>query len=245
VAQARAILCGIGHVIRRSWIAALVFSGLAGVATITTVPHDRELLSALRALSLFQSDGAHNFAHFLGIWGDYPTYNLPLALGLWVYGAWSRKRLFRRLAVICFLGATAAGLLDDCFRWTLGRPRPDAGLPDGFYGFPASLRSEFQSFPSGHAAAVFGTALSLLVIDLPMGAFTTIFAFLVIWARMENFRHFPSDILAGSCLGILVGLWVGLGAKAHWRTLPDSPATRFGPLRPAQDEVRELEPLNP
>ena len=60
---------------------------------------------------------------------------MPLALAIWLYGVGTKSSAWRRVAVICFLGATLAGLFDDFFRLTLGRPRPDtlahAHLSDG------------------------------------------------------------------------------------------------------------------
>jgi len=163
---------------------------------------------------------ARSIAWFLGNWGDYLTYNVPLALAIWLYGVGTKSSAWRRVAVICFLGATLAGLFDDCFRLTLGRPRPDAlahtHMADGFYGITHAFRGGFESFPSGHAAAVFGAAAALIVTDLPLGLLTTAFALGVIWARMELDRHYPSDVVVGSIVGVYFGLMVGFGAKRRW-----------------------------
>ena len=115
--------------------------------------------------------------------------------------------------MICFLGASLAGLFDDFFRLTLGRPRPDAHMPDGLYGPAYALSGGFQSFPSGHAASVFGAAAALIVTDLPLGIITTLFAFGVVWARLELYRHYPSDVAVGMVIGVYFGLLVGFGAK--------------------------------
>ena len=176
-------------------------------------PHDRQLLETVRWWCRAHQDSAHRIGWFLSTWGDYPTYNVPLALAIWLYGVATKSSTWRRAAIICFLGATLAGLFDDCFRLTLGRPRPDAHMPDGFYGITYAFSGGFQSFPSGHAAAVFGTATALLVTDLPLGLITTAFALAVVWARLELFRHYPSDVLVGSVVGIYFGLMVGFGAK--------------------------------
>jgi membrane-associated phospholipid phosphatase len=162
-----------------------------------------------------RNETAHQIAWYLGTFGDYPTYNVPLALLIWIYGVATKSSWWRRVGMICFLGASFAGLFDDCFRLTLGRPRPDAHMPDGFYGITYAFSGGYQSFPSGHAAAVFGTAAALIVTDLPLGLITTLFALGVIWARVELNRHYPSDVVVGSVIGIYFGLLVGLGAKVH------------------------------
>ena len=161
--------------------------------------------------------------YFLGTWGDYPTYNFPLAIIVWIHGWRARSSAWRRIAVVCFLGSSLAGIFDDCFRLTLGRPRPDAHVPDGFYGLNNAWHSRFQSFPSGHAAAVFGTACALMVAKHWLGWLTTIFALLVVWARMEIYRHYPSDVVIGSLIGISFGLLVGFGSRA--RRFQSAPAS--------------------
>jgi membrane-associated phospholipid phosphatase len=179
---------------------------------------DPELLAQIHRPVFAGWESTQRLAHFLSAWGDYLTYNVPFAFLLWFLGVWTKNQSLRRLALICFLGATLAGLADDCFRFTLGRPRPDAHLHDGFYGVPASFQSHFQSYPSGHAAAVFGAAISLFVTDLPLGLLTGVYALLVVWSRLELNRHYPSDVLVGSFIGGWVGLLVGLSAQTSWPT---------------------------
>jgi len=218
VAQGRAILRGCWYLFRARKLLALgVFAGALTLGALI-FPHDQALLAKTHIWRGGQEDVARRIAWYLGTWGDYPTYNVPLALAIWLYGVGTKSSAWRRVAVICFLGATLAGLFDDFFRLTLGRPRPDtlahAHMSDGFYGITYAFSGGFQSFPSGHAAAVFGAATALLVADLPLGLLTTAFAFGVVWARMELDRHYPSDVVVGSIIGIYFGLMVGFGAKA-------------------------------
>jgi membrane-associated phospholipid phosphatase len=221
-AQGRAILRGVSLLFRANKLLAFcVFVGALALGLLI-FPHDRSLLETVHFWKGGRSDEARQVAWYLGTWGDYPTYNLPLALLIWIYGAATRSSAWRRIAIICFLGATFAGLFDDFFRLTLGRARPDANLPDRFYGIAYAFSGGFQSFPSGHAAAVFGTAAALIVTDLPLGLLTTLFALAVVWARLELYRHYPSDVAVGSVIGIYFGLLVGLGAKLR-RTLPTPP----------------------
>ena len=213
VAQGRTILRGFWFLVGARRVAALVAVLAAATLFILVHPIDRPLLDLLSLSHGQPGSATYRVAYFFGTWGDYPTYNLPLALVLWLYGIWRKSSAWRRIAVICFLGATLAGLFDDCFRLTLGRARPDAHTPDGFYGITYAFSGGFQSFPSGHAASVFGVAAALLVTELPLGLATTAFALAVVWARMELERHYPSDVLVGSVIGIYFGLMVGLGAK--------------------------------
>jgi membrane-associated phospholipid phosphatase len=216
LAQGRAILRGVWFLVRQIKFLSLGIFAVALALGALIWPHDQSLLGKLHFWRGPQEDAAQSVAYFLGTWGDYPTYNVPLALAIWLYGVWRKSRAWRRVAMICFLGATLAGLFDDCFRLTLGRPRPDTHLPDGFYGIGYAFRGGFQSFPSGHAASVFGAAVALLLTDLPLGLLTTLFAFAVVWARMELYRHYPSDVAVGMVIGIYFGLVTGFGAKVQW-----------------------------
>ena len=211
--EGRGILADAWTVARRGWLWLLLALLVVGAIAWTMVPHDRALLRLLHAGTFPHQKGVVRTAEFLSFWGDYLTYNVPFSLLLWLYGVWKRNLFWRRLGLICFLGGTLGGFTDDLFRFTLGRPRPDAHLPDGFYGIPAAWTSRFESFPSGHAAAVFGSATALFLTCRWMGVLTGIYALLVIWSRMELSKHFPSDILVGSTFGLVTGWLVGKGAR--------------------------------
>jgi membrane-associated phospholipid phosphatase len=221
IAQGRTILRGCWFLFRTRKL--LAFGVLAGASALGALifPHDRSLLETVHFWKGDRNEVARQIAWYLSTWGDYPTYNVPLALAIWLYGKGTKSSAWRRVAMICFLGATLAGLFDDCFRLTLGRARPDAHMPDHFYGVTRAFSGGFQSFPSGHAAAVFGTAAALIVTDLPLGLLTTAFALGVVWARMELNRHYPSDVVVGSIIGIYFGLLAGFGAKL--RRAPPAP----------------------
>jgi membrane-associated phospholipid phosphatase len=210
----RTLLRGFAFRARQLWWSLPLVVVLAFLLAWFLFPRDHHLLARLHAIAPAAEPAERQVAAFFGTWGDYPTYNLPLALALWLYGTFTHKRAWRRFALVCFLGATCAGLLDDCFRLTLGRPRPDAHMVDGFYGLHSAFHARYQSFPSGHAAAVFGTSTALLCVDLPLGLLTTIYSLLVVWARMELDRHYPSDVAVGALIGLWLGLLVGLGARA-------------------------------
>jgi membrane-associated phospholipid phosphatase len=223
VAQARTILRGCGAVILKAKASTLIIFLSAIMLAVLIWPHDRALLGRLH---LWQGDDdrlPHQIAWYLGTYGDYLTYNVPLALLIWIYGVVTKSSAWRRVALIAFLGATLAGGFDDLFRLTLGRARPDAHLADKFYGPAYALSGGFQSFPSGHAASTFGTAAALLLTELPLGLVTTLIACGVVWARMELSRHYPSDVVVGSIIGLYFGLVVGYGAR--FRRTPSAPCT--------------------
>jgi decaprenylphosphoryl-5-phosphoribose phosphatase len=106
--------------------------------------------------------------------------------------------------LICaLLGPLAIGL-NYAVKLLVRRPRPVLeGLPP-LGGAPSSL-----SFPSAHATSSFAVATAMVRVDPAMSA-----AFLVAIAlalgRPYLGMHYPSDVLAGALLGIVLGLVVPL-----------------------------------
>jgi len=62
----------------------------------------------------------------------------------------------------------------------------------------------FPSFPSGHAAAVFGGAVLVFFVWRRAGAAALLGAFLVALSRLYLGQHYPSDLLGGAVLGASV-----------------------------------------
>jgi len=215
VAQGRTILRGAWSIFRTQKTFALGLFAGALTLGLFVWPHDRQILETFHWWSRGHQETYQNIGWYLSTWGDYLTYNVPFALAIWLYGVAAKNSSWRRAAIVCFLGATLAGIFNDCFRLTLGRPRPDAHMPDRFYGITYAFSGGFQSFPSGHAASVFGAAMGLVMVKRPLGIIATLFALAVVWARLEINRHYPSDVVVGSVIGIYFGLLVGFGAKAR------------------------------
>jgi undecaprenyl-diphosphatase len=84
------------------------------------------------------------------------------------------------------------------------RPRPVLeGLPP-LGGAPSSL-----SFPSAHALSSFAVATAMYRVD-PATAGALVVALAISLGRPYLGMHYPSDVLAGALLGILLGLIVPL-----------------------------------
>ena len=86
-------------------------------------------------------------------------------------------------------------------QWLLGKP----GRP--------YFRSEFVSFPSGHANTAFILAAFLSILYARGRALWFLWAFGCALARVRYRRHFIEDVLAGGALGWMVALWV---FSWHW-----------------------------
>ena len=64
------------------------------------------------------------------------------------------------------------------------------------------------SFPSGHSLASFEGAVSILLYHKKWGLAAVVLAALIAFSRLYLFVHFPTDVLAGTLLGILIAVLV-------------------------------------
>lgn len=92
----------------------------------------------------------------------------------------------------------------------------------GAYGFhPFEVGDDVGSFPSGHSARIVGF-LSVFWLMLPRGRWLYVLIGLpMLLSLIAMDYHFVGDVIAGSTLGAIVGVWaVRLGAG--WKALGDS-----------------------
>ena len=101
------------------------------------------------------------------------------------------------------LGPLAIGV-NYAVKLVVRRPRPVLeGLPP-LGGAPSSL-----SFPSAHATSSFAVATAMTRVDA-LGALAFVLALALALGRPYLGMHYPSDVLVGAGLGVLLGLLVPL-----------------------------------
>lgn len=96
------------------------------------------------------------------------------------------------------LGNTLSHLLVQLLKRAVARPRPcDAhGVPLALVELPDPF-----SFPSGHAAATFSTAIAFAIALPPLALALLLLAAFIGWTRVALRVHYLSDVIAGATLG--------------------------------------------
>jgi undecaprenyl-diphosphatase len=110
----------------------------------------------------------------------------------------------------------------------IGRPRPRLMHADNGLPWRPSLESGLDSFPSGHTTASFAVA-TVLAKSFPKLAWLVYgVAGFVAVSRAVRGSHFPTDVIAGICLGTIVGMSVAYPIREWKRSMLDM-TTHFLP----------------
>jgi membrane-associated phospholipid phosphatase len=219
LSDALGVLRDTWQVIKRiKWWILLLFLSLAAM-TCALLPHDPALH---RHITEDRLERLIKISNKYRRWGDFRD-TVTITLVVFGVGLVARRRSWRTAAVACFLSASLAGLSVNAVRFTAGRPRPSANMPDGFYG--PTFKYRMQSFPSGHAATSTGNAVAL-AIALP-GAGVPVLVFSaagVVWSSLYSRTHYVSDVSVGVAIGMFFGVIVGIVTRRRNRLIADPPA---------------------
>jgi membrane-associated phospholipid phosphatase len=145
------------------------------------------------------SPGVESAAQALGKAGNNALVWMLLGVGLAIVD-WERHEAW----LICAALGPIAIALNYLIKLAVRRPRPVLeGLPP-LGGAPSSL-----SFPSAHALSSFAVATAMFRVD-PATAVAFLVAAAISLGRPYLGMHYPSDVLVGALLGVLLGLIVPL-----------------------------------
>ena len=113
---------------------------------------------------------------------------------------------YRRQGVILLAGLAVGVLVGNvCLKNLIARPRP-CWLDDSVK-LLISVPTDY-SFPSGHTLSSVIGATVLTKTDRRFGWAAIPLAAIIAFSRLYLFVHYPSDILAGAILGMVIGLAV-------------------------------------
>jgi undecaprenyl-diphosphatase len=134
----------------------------------------------------------------------------------------------RGSAILMLVSAAGGLVLNDVLKMIFGRPRPDLDLP--------SIRVFTSGFPSGHASLSAAAYLMMAIVLTPrapapvqkyMMGVAIFLVFLIGMTRIYLGVHYPTDVLAGWCVGTSWMLTCWTGAKAV-----ENRRSRSGPRQP-------------
>jgi membrane-associated phospholipid phosphatase len=152
-------------------------------------------------------------------YGDWPW--LMLAGGAGLFVAWrARNRDWQRILVTAMVASTFSGIVANGMRLTTGRARPNAGVPEGWYGLVHDGRltignPKFNSFPSGHTATAVGFAGVILFARPLPGVFALLAALAIAAARIVLGAHHLSDVTVAALLAIFIAWICWREARRH------------------------------
>lgn len=125
--------------------------------------------------------------------------------------AMGRKNGWRTTGCL-MLAAMLLGLLlgEIALKNIICRPRPFQEMPEISLLIPPPSG---YSFPSGHSCASFAAATIIFLKDKRPGTAALALAALIAFSRVFLFVHYPTDVLAGSLLGVLCALAAAYGYR--------------------------------
>jgi membrane-associated phospholipid phosphatase len=175
--------------------------GIGVVAAASTID-----VPIANAFQQHRSAGSLNTARQFDRFGDL-TGAVPILGGLAIVSLVSHNHRLGKATLRAAAGAALAVVATQGIKRIVGRERPldDSDLD----GYDFHFFSNYQAFPSGHAAAAFALATSLGDGIGHAWARVGLFGLAAgtAWARLELHEHWFSDVLGGAAVGILSSKW--------------------------------------
>jgi membrane-associated phospholipid phosphatase len=178
---------------------------LGGTALTIGVYQFEDAEDAAKALDQDPWDSMSDFGN---IWGDVRVQG-TLALGAWGIGSWAGSNEVAGLGFDLSRGLLLTYATTSILKVAVNRTRPNG---------------EDYSFPSGHTASAFTTAGVVTRryggwaggVSIALGVMTAM-------GRMEDMKHYASDVVAGATIGWIIGRTVARHDpedKTAWQVVP-------------------------
>jgi membrane-associated phospholipid phosphatase len=142
-------------------------------------------------------DGVNPVIAFLGHGATLITGSLVLCVG----GRFLSGKVYS-LGKTLLISLLSAGVIVQLVKHLVGRARPRISDTPLFIG--PSFRSGYDSFPSGHTTLAFAFAWVLSGYFPSYRVLFYFFAVAVGFERVGDLAHFPSDVLGGAFVGVIV-----------------------------------------
>jgi len=210
------ILGATGSSARRALAGMLALSLLAAVF-IELVGFDLPLARFVRSLHVVWLERMGDTAGTLGSGAAL----VALSAVLLAVGYWYRRPVMQRAGLYSLIAHGISALLAQALKHAIGRPRPRLMHADAGFGWHPSFQAGLDSFPSGHASASFALATVLARYFPAFGAIAYGTAGLIAVSRVIRGSHYPTDVLAGLFLGLLVGHLVVHPWREWGRVIPE------------------------
>lgn len=181
-----------------------VFSALMMAALVSLLAFDNLILVRARA-------GWH-----ANLWMEALKLLGKAWLQIWLLLLWFVFSRRRHHVLVALFALILVAIIVNPLKVAVGRARPYAVLRAQETGQPSQRFTHYLSFPSGDTATVFACATAVL----PAFGWSPRLLFLAAAAAVGALRvlvraHYPSDVLAGAAIGILLG-WLAIRLVERW-----------------------------
>jgi membrane-associated phospholipid phosphatase len=144
-----------------------------------------------------------------------------------------KNEILANAAAFLFAAVALSGLANDLIKVPVGRSRPGLLFSQGIYGFkPFADQYYYASFPSGHANTIAALCYGLSMVTGRFKYLLLSVALAVMASRVIVGAHFPSDVMFGAYLGVVVTELIALGFEK--KGLPIARQPEQGPPQPAE-----------
>lgn len=131
---------------------------------------------------------------------------ISLSVGLMLAGWLSKQPRVLEASWRTLLAHGLAAIVAQSMKHLIGRPRPRLMHADNGFSWRPSFESGLDSFPSGHTTASFAVATVLAKLYPRLAGAAYGLASFVALSRAIRGSHFPTDVMGGVVLGIMIGI---------------------------------------